>query len=262
MIIDFHTHVFPESLAPRAIEHMKDLTGVLKNYTDGTLTGLKKSMYESGIDRSVTLPVATKPSQVPGINDISIERNGGDVLFFGAMHPKYECFEQELDKLHRAGIKGIKLHPEYQHFHVDSKALYPLYEVLAHRKMVCLFHAGREMGPFPGDRSGPAALKKVSADFPRLKMVAAHLGGFLQWDRVAKELAGAAMYFDTAAILEFISPEQCAAIINKHGADKVLFGTDSPWFSQKESIAWIQNLPLSANQKDAILGKNATELLQ
>jgi len=264
-IIDFHTHFFPPNLAQRAIKTLIDNaapTIAMKNHTDGTVDGLMESMKRDGIDISVTLGVATKASQVPTINKGCAENSYPGIIQFGGLHPASENFEAEIDFLVDNGIKGIKFHPEYQSSYVDDKKTYPLYEKLASSGLIALFHSGKDPGPFTNDHALPPAMKKIHRDFPTLKMIAAHLGGWMVWDEVEETLAGATdMYFDTAAIYRMLQPEQFVRICRKHGIEKILFGSDSPWYGQGASVEWIKRSGLNDAEMEAIFEKNAKRLL-
>jgi len=263
-IIDFHTHFFPQDLAPRAIKLLIDNaapTIAMKNFTDGTVNGLLESMKKGGIDTSVTLGVATKPSQVPTINKGCAETSYPGIIQFGAMHPDTENFEAEIDFLVDNGIKGIKFHPEYQYSYVDNKKIYPMYEKLASSGLIALFHSGKDPGPFTNDHALPPAIKKVHKEFPTLKMVAAHMGGWMVWDEAEEVLAGIDIYLDTSAIYRLLPPENFVRMCRKHGVEKILFGSDSPWYDQGESVEWIKRCGLNDAEIEAIFEGNATRLL-
>jgi hypothetical protein len=264
-IIDFHTHFFPPDLAPRAIKLLIDNaapTVTMKNYTDGTVDGLMDSMKKGGIDISVTLGVATKPSQVSTINKGCAENSYPGIIQFGAMHPDLEEFEAEIDFLTANGIKGIKMHPEYQYNYIADKKNYPMYEKLASSGLIVLMHSGKDPGPFTNDHALPPAIKKVHEDFPKLNLVAAHLGGWMVWDEVEEVLAGIDIFFDTSAIYRLLPPEQFVRICRKHGVEKILFGSDSPWYDQGESVEWIKRSGLNDAEIEAIFEGNATRLLK
>ncbi len=260
-LIDFHTHIFPDSLAERAIKVLKDNSPDSKNYTNGTAAGLKKSMISAGISRSVLLPIATKVTQVRQINESAVDLGNEHFIPFGTLHPDDPDFEKEIAFLIENGIKGIKLHPEYQSFYIDDRRYYPIYESLAASGLVTLFHAGRDPGPFSNDHALPAAFKTLRNDFPELKLVAAHLGGFNVWNDVLEVLCGIGIWFDTAAVQGLLDPEQVEHIIKTNGTDYTLFGSDSPWFDQCEIVAWLDSLNLTMSEKEKILSKNAIRLL-
>ncbi len=218
-IIDFHTHFFPPELAERAITRLIENaapTIAMKNHTDGTVGGLIESMRAGGIGKSVTLPVATKPSQVSTINrGVAAGPAYPEIIQFGAMHPEMEGFEAEIDFMAANGIKGIKLHPEYQYCYVDAPKAFPMYEKLASAGLIVVFHSGKDPGPFTNDHALPPALRKIHETFPALKMVAAHLGGWTVWKEVEETLAGLDLFFDTSAIYKLLPPEGFCPYLQK-----------------------------------------------
>jgi len=264
-IIDFHTHFFPPELAERALTRLIENaapTIKMKNRTDGTVAGLINSMRVGGISKSVALPVATKPSQVSTINKGCVNSDYPGIIQFGAMHPEMEGFEAEIDFLATNGIKGIKLHPEYQSSYVDDPRAFPIYEKLASTGLIVVFHSGKDPGPFTNDHAMPPALKKVHENFPTLKMVAAHLGGWMVWKEVEEILAGKTnIFFDTSAIYKLLSQEDFVRISRKHGIEKILFASDSPWYDQGESVEWIKRSGLTDTEIETIFCKNAETLL-
>lgn len=260
-IIDFHTHIFPDTLAQKAINKLIECSPGSINHTDGTCRGLIESMKMAGISKSVLLPVATKPSQVHGINTDTVNRKDPELISFGALHPDTENFQEEIDFLVKNNICGIKLHPEYQDFYIDRPSMFPVYEALSNAGLITVFHAGKDPGPFTCDHALPVALKKIHKEFPKFRIVAAHFGGWKVWDEVEEVLCGLPVYFDTAAIMGHLPEEDFIRMIRRHGVEKVLFASDSPWFDQSTMIKWISRMPLTDSEKELILGKNALRLL-
>lgn len=260
-ILDFHTHIFPDDLAPRAIVTLCSHSPESKNYTDGTKAGLLQSMQQNNISQSVVLSVATKPSQVSTINRSCLNIKSEHLIPFGAIHPDTENVHEELAFLKSNGIYGIKLHPEYQNFYIDAPEYFPIYETISDLGLILLFHAGKDPGPFSCDHVLPPALKKVHCNFPNIRMVAAHMGGWKLWDQVEEHLCGLPVFFDTSAVSEYIPKEQFLRIVKKHGAEHILFGTDSPWFDQGDIVKWIDSINLSDTVKEMIFEKNGRNLL-
>ncbi|KMQ52957.1 amidohydrolase family protein [Chitinispirillum alkaliphilum] len=261
-IIDFHTHFFPDDLAPKAIDHIVQTSPGAKNRTDGTLRGLHDSMKRARIDLSVTLQVATKPSHVRAINQQVAEAKADQLIIpFGSLHPLMQDSEKEIEYLRSNGIRGIKLHPEYQYFHIDDRSMYPIYEQLANAGLIVVFHTGKDPGPFTCDHALPGAVKRVHRDFPRLKMIAAHMGGWKLWEKVETELSGEEIWFDTSAVNEYMNREDFVRLCRKHGTERILFGSDTPWYDQKEAVEWIQSSSMSSYDIEKILYKNGSELL-
>ncbi|MFW5775182.1 MAG: amidohydrolase family protein [Chitinivibrionales bacterium] len=261
MIIDFHTHVFPDELAPRAISTLKTNAPEMHNFTDGTAAGLKESMRKNGIEKSIIMQIATRPSHVRTINQDACTRSDDKLLFFGTLHPADTNFVQEIRFLKDVGVPGVKFHPEYQDFYVDSPQMFPFYEALEQAGLIVLFHAGKDPGPFTSDHALPEALRAVTRNFPRLKMVAAHMGGWQVWEDVEQRLAGENTFFDTSAINRHLPKAAFEQLVAKHGAERVLFGSDSPWYDQGEALRWLDSTSLSARQKELIFWQNARNLL-
>lgn len=260
MIIDFHVHCFSDDIAQKAITTLSECSKIPAR-TDGTLAGIRQSMKKAGIDKSVIMSIATKPRQVVKINRWAMSIPGNDIIPFGTVHPGFEHWESELEIIHGAGIKGIKLHPDYQEFYVDSPEIFPIYEKAAELGLVVLFHAGHDIGLPPPYHCTPERMRNVVRALPEAKLVAAHMGGYDYWDEVERCLAGENLYFDTSYSLHKMSHEQFIRIVSKHGLDKILFGTDSPWRDQSEELKRLLDMKLPEDTTEAILGGNAARLL-
>lgn len=261
MIIDVHTHIFPDNLAPSAIANLMAFAPLMQNHTDGTSSGLIGSMKQAGISTCVVLPVATKPSQVETINTIAGQKNPPGLIFFGSLHPDYADLSIEIDRLKSLGVRGVKLHPLYQNFAIDDRRVFPMYEQLADAGLIVTFHTGEDVAPLPADLALPDAVARVVAAIPSLTIIAAHMGGWRRWDQVLRDLAGASVFFDTAALPGVCPPEIFIELVQKHGSDRILFGSDSPWWGQRESVEWIDKMALSSMDKERIFYANARSLL-
>jgi len=260
-ILDFHTHFFPDEIAPHAIKTVTEISGgEITPLLDGTMQGLQNGMKANGITTSVTLPVATKPEQVSSINS-SLPVLSEGIIPFGAINPFSETWESDIDFIVNQGICGVKLHPEYQGFHIDNSRFFPFYEKLAESNLIALFHTGYDPGPFSSDHATPMKVNKMIREVPELTVVAAHFGGLLMWDDVLTELAGENIWFDTAAIAGRISPALFKMIVSKHDSEKILFGSDTPWEDQRTSIDFIIDSNLTESLTEKILGINGRKLL-
>jgi uncharacterized protein len=260
-IIDFHAHCFPDDLAPRAIERVLTTSPGAKNWTDGTMAGLRASMKSAGVTKSVVLPVATKASQVNTINRGAPLLRTPDIIPFGALHPAAENIDKEISFMKANAVKGIKLHPEFQNFNMDDPSAFPMYEALAAAGLIVVFHTGTDPGPFTNDHSLPHMLATVHREFPTLRIVAGHMGGHQVWDEVEKNLVGLPMYFETSTAPTNFSRENFVRLCRRHGIERILFGTDTPWFDQKSDREWIAACGLTDNEKELVFQKNAERLL-
>ncbi|MBR4082783.1 MAG: amidohydrolase family protein [Lachnospiraceae bacterium] len=263
MIIDFHTHIFPDKIAERSIEALSKVSGITAA-TDGTLNGLLVSMERSGVDLSVIMPVVTKPSQFESVNTFAASINKqytGKLLSFGGIHPDSEDYRRELNLIKELGLQGIKLHPDYQGVMIDDVRYMNIMEYADALGLVILVHAGVDIGlPEPVHCSPDKARKVIDTLNPK-KLVLAHMGGWKQWEEVYEYLAGEQVYLDTAFCFDYMSREIFLKLCEKHGTDRILFGTDSPWSEAGRDMEVINNLPLAKADKEAIFFGNAMRLL-
>jgi len=248
-------------LAPRAIAALRENSNV-SNFLDGTIADLRRSMRRYEVTRSVLLPIATKPEQVIPINSSCTGLMAPETIPFGTLHPNFPNPGDEVERLVSLGIKGIKLHPEYQDFYIDDPSFFPAYEALQEKGLIVVFHAGKDPGPFTCDHALPPALLKVMTSFPRLTIVASHMGGWMVWDEVEAILAGKPIIFDCSAVYKYLESDRFVRLVHKHGAENVVFGTDSPWYDQGDVIRWIKETDLSDQQKESIFSGTALRILE
>ncbi len=281
MIIDIHTHTFPDKIADATVAHLSSVSHTVP-FTHAKNSELTESMRRAGIDRSVVLPVATAARQVEKLNSYSAAMNEHTeetgILYFGAMHPEYEGYREELSRLVSLGIRGIKLHPVYQGVDLDDVRFLRIIDRAAELGLTVLTHAGLDVG-YPGVvRCSPQMCRHVVDEVGRFKFVAAHMGGWRNWDEVPECLAGTGTmidtsfslgkmeplddgYYKTEEDLRLMTPEEFVSLVRAIGAEQVLFGTDCPWGGQQETMDAFRALDLTEEEKTAILGGNAAKLL-
>lgn len=258
-VFDAHAHCFPDAVAQRAVAHLAQ-EGSLPYYSDGTFGGL--CGYERKASGFCLLPIATKPSQTRSINRFSASVNGRNgAVAFGSIHPASEDVAGELDELCALGLKGLKLHPEYQEFFADDPAMFPLYRAIFERGLILHFHAGEDLGFRPPVRGAADRIAKVCDAFPGATVVAAHMGSFRQWDMAATHLAGRRnLYMDTSFAADWMDAGRFRALVRKHGADRVLFGTDAPWSDFDGAYRAVLCSGLSQTELRAVFWDNAARL--
>jgi predicted TIM-barrel fold metal-dependent hydrolase len=263
LVIDFHTHVFPDNIAKRAIEKLTiNIENIYEPVHDGTLSGLLKNMDNWSIDISVVQPVLTNSSQVISINEFARNICSERIISFGAIDPHSKDYKSQIDFVVDLGLKGLKFHAEYQNFIVDDNNMLKIYDYALSKELIILHHAGFDPGFSPPFKSTPQQFANIVDAMQGGIIIAAHFGGHAQWDDVEKHLAGRNIYLDTSMGFEYFSHEQFIRIVRTHGADKVLFGSDSPWSNAKTEIEHLNTLPLSQREKDDILFGNAKRLLK
>lgn len=260
MVIDFHAHCFPDSLAAKAMKSLEEGC-YARAVHDGTKAGLKRHMTECGVGLSVVLPVATKPSQVNAINDWAAGSSDQSLLFFAAAHPDDADFYKNLEYIKKAGFPGIKLHPDYQNFYADEKRMFPIYEAIRDSGLIAVFHSGVDLSYTSNVHCTPLMLKNVLDNVPGIKIVAAHMGAHALWRDTEQLICGRDLYFDTSYSYYSLGREGMKRMIEKHGAGRILFGTDSPWKRADIEINNIHSLGLSSSDTENILFGNTLRLL-
>ncbi len=266
MIIDAHTHMYPDSIAGKALRTViANTDGRLTAYTDGTGRGLTESMNAAGIDRCVVLTVATNPGQGRGILQWirGMVPSFPHMVFFGSVHPLDPGFKDCIREMAEFGIQGVKFHPGYQGFPVDSPAAYAVYEEALKRNMVLYFHAGYDPS-LPGcDYTSLKRFEGLLKDFKGSKIILAHGGGYGEWDRVLELLGDKGCYFDIAFVLESMMHCGSARELFRQNEDRFLFGSDSPWRDQKKYVGLIRDSEtLTPGQKDKLFFRNVRKLIQ
>lgn len=259
MLIDFHVHFFPDNIAPAAVKKLSEEAGVPYS-GDGTISAIRDFMKIDVVDYSVNQPVATRPEQVKSINRKMIEINGagGPVICFGSMHPGFPDPGEEIAFLKENGVKGIKMHPEYQNFYPDAAEMSAIYDACRKNDMILMFHAGIDIA-YADVHGTPRRFAEVMKT-GGLKVILAHMGGYRMWNEVEKFLSGSEAYFDVSYCQEMDNAQMKRMILG-HGPEKILFATDFPWERANAILAKIEGLGLDKAAKEKIFYKNALGLL-
>lgn len=260
MIIDFHTHAFPENIASHAIPKLEAAANV-KASTNGTIKGLLESMGHAGIEKSLVCSIATKPDQFTNILKWSNNIKSPRIVPLPSIHPTDNEVEAKISMIKQEGFCGIKMHPYYQNFILSSPLLTPIYESLIENDLFVVMHTGLDIAFTPDRRASPQEILTVTSKFPRLKFVATHFGSWNMWDEVEKTIIGHPLFIEISMALQFLSTEQAVRMFEAHPSDYLLFGSDSPWEGQKAAITRLKKLGLESSLEDKILSKNANQLL-
>jgi len=270
-IIDFHTHAFPDELAPRAMKKLLEEAPGAQAFLDGRISSLVDSMDRNGISHSVICCIATTPEQFTPIFNWCKKVQTDRLIMFPSIHPADVKFKERIALIKDAGFKGVKMHPYYQDFRLDEDRLSALYEGLSRNDLMLVAHTGYDIAFPQDDRADSRQILKITEMFPQLRFVATHLGAWQQWDQVEKALAGSPdfakatpgrhIYMETSWSLEYLSTEQAKRIILAQPADCVLFGTDSPWTDQGRTIELLKALKLPEDLEKKIFRDNARAIL-
>lgn len=264
MIIDFHTHIFPQKIAYNAIKALKATSGY-HNFTDGTAEDLKKSMRSSGVDVSVNLPVLTNPDSffktMEHLEADSREDNKR-IVSFAAIHPRCDDIEDKIRFIVERGFKGIKLHPLFQDEPIDSDKTERLVDCASRAGLITMIHPGFDVS-FPDlKHAEPKKIVRMLEEVKPSNVVLAHMGALEYWDEVYDTVCGRNVYFDTSFSMHILGEKKFVKLVVKHGANKVLFGSDSPWRDQSDYVNMLKGFSsLSDEDKEKIFYKNAAKLL-
>ena len=260
MSIDIHTHAFHPKVAEKVVKQLQDHYS-LAPAGNGLIEDLLLRLDKAGITHAALHTAATKADQVIPANKwaLFIQQEYPRIFPFGTFHPDFEDWEKELQKLKQAGIKGIKLHPDFQGFHLDDSRLEPIFEEIGGHFLL-MIHIGDRLPP-EENPSSPQKLAALLKNFPKLRVIAAHLGGFMHWQYVVENLAGKDLYLDTSSSLMAIPDHLLFDIIKHHPREKIFFGSDYPLFDPQAEIERLQKrLHLSSGEVDEFL-TNAEQLL-
>jgi predicted TIM-barrel fold metal-dependent hydrolase len=259
-IIDFHAHAFPDALADRAIAHLEK-EGTAKAFLDGRVSSLLASMDSAGIGRAVVCSIATKPDQFAPILNWSRQIASARIVPLPSVHPKGPDPVGKARLVAQAGLPGIKLHPYYQDFELDDPALFHFFRVLEQMGLLVVCHTGFDFA-FPRDRKAdPVRIVRLLDKFPNLRFVATHIGAWEDWDEVERHLLGKPIYMEISMSLEQLGLTRGRELLTAHPADRILFGSDSPWTSQSETLRLARALDLDPERERLLLGENARALL-
>lgn len=261
MLIDFHTHCFPDNLCERAMRKLIYASGNIMTHTDGSLFGLKSYMNKNGVDVSVVLNIATNPRQQKNVNDFAASiNNKKDIFSFGSVHPDSPDIYEELERIRDLGMKGVKFHPDYQNFESDDPKMKPIYKKISQLGLITVFHAGFDYGFPPPYKNMPKAMARAASWFDS-PVVAAHWGGLNCNEDVLRYLCGENLYLDLSFGYCSMPKAYASMIIQKHGTDKLLFATDTPWHSVDMEMRLLSCLELSEDEMNRITHLNACSLL-
>lgn len=255
-VIDVHTHVYPPKIAEKAVDATGGFYGV-GHEQSGLTKDLYACMDAAGIDVSLIHSVATTPKQVGAINEFLAETanaSGGKLVGLGTLHP--DSPDQAADVRHLAGLGlcGVKLHPEIQGYAVDDARSLRICALCEEAGLPLLLHAGDRRY----DCSNPNRLIPMLRQFPRLKVIGAHLGGWSIYEEAAKQLVGIEnLWFDCSSTFYWLEPVRAKALIRMLGTDRVMFGSDYPMWTPENELQTLFDLGFTDSELENILSKTA-----
>lgn len=258
-IIDIHTHIYPDEIARKATDSVREFYSLGDGSMDGTAGMLMSRGAEAGISEFVILPVAIRPDRVQSINDFVWQqaKTHSSFIPFGTVHAAMEGLSAEVERLLALGVKGIKLHPDSQGFAIDDERLLPMYEAVRGRIPVML-----HMGDTRYDYSHPARLRRILDRFPGLDVIAAHFGGYSMYETARELLQDTDCVMDISSSLMFMEDGVAERYINIYGAERLAYGTDYPLWDPVREVGAFLKLNLTDAQFEQIAHKTSERILK
>jgi len=259
--IDMHVHAFPDKLAKRAIDTLQG-NCQWEPVGNGTIAALTASMDKADVDISTVCTIATKPDQTAGIFKWCKKIHDDRIEPLPSIHPGTKKPEKWMARFANQNFAGIKLHPMYQNFAFDDPSMDRIYSAAADYGLLVVTHCGRDIAfPPSDDRASPKRIRRVIDRHTNMKLLCTHMGGWRMWDQVEELLVGQDVYFETSFSLAELGPKRATDIIQHHGTNHVMLGSDWPWGNQTEQVHLVEALGLSHHTTEAIRWGNAAKLL-
>ena len=262
-IFDIHTHTYPPAIAEKAVTNLNAFYEFVSE-GKGIYDELEAEWSRNGGVGMLLFSVATNAHQVEKVNSSIAElvkhsqSRGFKTRGFAGMHQDFTNMEAEIDRIESIGLEGVKIHPDIQGVNIDDPRMYKLYEIIEGR-MPVYFHMGDNRPQYRFSETD--RLVKVKKDFPKLRVVAAHLGGYKAWEEAHKLAELEDVWYDTSSALWAMTPEYAGEIIHMLGTDRVMFGTDYPVKLPRDEIARLLAIDLTEKEREDIFYNNAKRFL-
>ncbi len=260
-VIDVHTHVYPAKIAEKAVGATGGFYGA-GHEQSGLPEDLLSCMDAAGIDLSLIHSVATTPKQVASINAYIADTataSGGRLIGLGTLHPDSADQAADVRRVAELGLRGVKLHPEIQGFAVDEPRSLRICALCEEYGLPLLLHTGDRRY----DCSNPNRLLPVLRQFPGLRIIGAHLGGWSIYEEAAEQLAGVPnLWFDCSSTFYWLDPQIAKRLIERLGVNRVMFGSDYPMWTPKTELDTFLSLGFSEEAQEDILHETARRVFR
>ena len=260
-VINAHCHIYPEKIASKAVKGIRDFYD-LDMSLNGKVDNLIEDGSKVGVVHYLIHSVATTPKQVRSINEFISEvvKSNPDLFTgFGTLHPDSDDIEGDFNHLISLGLKGVKLHPDFQQFALNEDKAFKMGEVINKGGVPVLIHCG----DFRYNYSNPEQLKPFLDKFPDMTVIGAHFAGWSIWQEATEKLAGTPnLFVDLSSSLYALSPQEAKKLIYAYGVDRVLWGTDYPMWESESEMEFFRKIGLTKEEESKILYENAAKLLK
>jgi len=257
--IDFHTHVYPDAISHKAADSIREFYGFGEKAMDGSVKTLLERGTAAGTYRFVILPVAIRPDRTRHINEFIAGQVAQEprLFGFGTVHAGMENITDEVDFIREKGLKGLKMHPDFQLFNIDDPRLFPMYEQIQ-GELPVIFHVGDHRY----DYSHPARVRKILELFPKLQVIAAHFGAYELYAEAYDLLKDTDCFFDVSSSLMFMGEGVAEGYVNRYGAERFVYGSDYPMWDPVVEMDRFLKLKLTDDQFEQIAHKTAEYILK
>ena len=177
----------------------------------------------------------------------------------GTIHPDSADLRGDIHRIIDLGLKGIKIHPDFQKFKLDDYRYLKAYEICAANHLPVLIHTGDKRY----DYSNPNRMKPLLECFPELTFIGAHFGGWSIWEQAVAELNEFDnFYVDCSSSFYALDKATAKHCIRTYGAHKVLFGSDYPMWEAKDELDFLLSLELTREEYEEILHLNCEKIFK
>ena len=220
-----------------------------------------EDMAGSDVDVSCCLAIANEGRQVDRVNEFAAGLASERRIAVGTVHVDLTV-EENLSLLKKHGITRVKVHPLFQNFGLDHPRVWELFEAFGSEISV-ITHVGEGGDAYRNSLSSPKMIRDISRQFPELRLMACHFGGYKILDDAEEMLQGADVVLETSwpPSLATLQPDRVRRLIKRHGAERVVFGSDWPMTSPAEEIAAIDALGLTDDETKMVLGGTLARVL-
>ncbi len=272
MIIDCHTHIFPDEVKKNreAFTLMdRGFSSVYEN-PKAKIIGAEElitSMNETGVSQSVICGFPWTEKELCALHnqyliDSALRYPGRLIVFILLLFSDPEWSSKELDRGIKHGAKGVGEIAFYDREMTDQdiESMEPILKEMEKQKIPILLHTNEHLGhPYPGKGRTPLEVYyRLALTFPSLKILLAHWGGGLPFYELMPEVAKAMknVYYDTAASPFLYSKKIYGVAKEIVGVERIIFGSDFPLVRPQRYFQEIEESGLSKEDQKKILGLN------
>lgn len=275
-VVDGHVHTFSsDEVSSKIMTSFNKLYNIeYTNPGSGTVDNVLQNMDKAGVDYTIMANFA--PAKIIHKNNCWSLETGKKyeaLIPLVSFHPDMEePMDVLMDKYINEGAKGIKFHPMAQGFDPDDARLEPVYKISQEIGFPIVFHCGRVCNARLNNYADIDMIIPVIKKYPNIPFVLTHMADGNIGDVFKTADMFENVYFDTSIVITGFDPllrmnepswpdnEVVEYVINKVGAQRIIFGSDYPWGSPGPDLDRFMEMKIDDGQKAMILSGNATRI--